>query len=162
MGITKANFAIGYGVVQIGGSDVGGTEGGMHVRMETTYAEFTCDQFPAIVDKVPVFRRMFVSGTMSQLDQAKLLLLWHIVDTALATLVVTFRDTKPSSATAVTFISNGPNGKNWTWLFSDCAGLSTGELAMNKETKSIQPFEFEVIPAISGIVAEFGTLTQAA
>lgn len=151
------NIIVGAAEVQIDGTDVGFTKGGVTVRDEPEFIQIMADQVAGVVRVARTLDRMFVVTTILEvtLAQIKRAFMLPSVNLSGSTLTLGYNDACWVEEVSIVLVGVSPGCGTRTWTLPKCVTFGTSEYNMAREEETAFEIEFEILKDSSGI---FGTI----
>jgi hypothetical protein len=153
------NIIIGAAEVQIDGSDVGYTKGGVTVRYEPEFIDVMADQAVGVVRKARSLERMFVVTTLLEvtLEQIRRAFMLPSANLVGQTLTLGYNNACWVDELAITLIGSGTSCGTRTFSLTKCVTFGTREYNMQREEETAFEVEFECLKDSNG---NFGTIVD--
>lgn len=145
MALSKENIVVGAAtLVELGGTDLGGTKGGVIFGKEDTFFDKTGDQVKGNLDKVLVNRRVFVRTELLEGNAPNLHKALNLAAAQLSGSSVSITD---SEAALAALKVTGPTtfGGTRTLILDAVRNISNFEMTWGKDVDIRLAFEFEAM-----------------
>ncbi len=156
-------FSGGADLVQIDGTNAGGTTGGIRLRREVDWLDFEVDQDTMIVRKELILGKMFAECALLESTLENVRKAWGIPAAALVSSSLELRES--SGGEEIEFKAEGPTVTDGTntkrvYHFGRVVALADGEYNIDRGSPTQMPVTFEVL-AEATTPARFGVMFDA-
>jgi len=137
-------FAGTTATISLDGIDLGDTQDGIELEVNTELREIPSDQSLSPVDVVIIGRTATVRCNLLEATLDNIRAAWNLPTTDLVSdsLNITFNQAGPKQ---LVITHKGPNNKTRTWTFPRAVAVSAGAQRIARENETLVPVEFRIL-----------------